>query len=248
MTTSGKTKKYPRNVLAQAEKQLAGFTGVDDLLKMLDVPASPAFTFRNLDIFFEDVEHFTFGDLHLLLETISNEMPSLKNYGSKIYANFNVVGVFADLLSHADFGREKEADICMTFLKGTGHFKGFQAKLRSLRNKLLDEKPNTKIDYMYRCACNYKSHEEIVVPGHLALGDIHEDLIDYTHFIAHQIGLSAPQDELHMDPQYDHVLCEMLDIEFTDDEPTTEVTAKELTRKFNKVKWDFEEAVGRYGL
>lgn len=247
MTSSTKPKKYPTKIVEQAEHQLAGNTDVETLLDLVDKPTA-LHSFRNLEIYFKDREKFTISDLHLLLETLTHEMPAAKDYGREIRMNFSVSGVLSTLMSNLRFPHDVEARICKEFLRGMHCLEGFQTRMKELTCNFLDDHPNTELHYMYRCACNYKTHEEIVVNGHLALADIMDKLEDYNKFIAHQVGLSAPQDDLSMNLEYDHVWCELVGIEYTQTTAERGNTAAKLVKSFKKARWDVEEAVQRYGL
>lgn len=247
MTSNAKPRTYQKKIVDQASHQLAGITDVEDLLRVMDQNIED-YSFKNLEIFFKDQEVFNFNDLHLLVETIVNEMPSSPNFGKEVRLKFCLRGIFEVLMNQLRFDPEKEAKICKTFLRGMRKLRGFKSQMKEITYRFLDENPNTEIHYMYRCAANYKSHEEIVVAGHLTLSDIQDELYDHNHFIAHQVGLVAPQDNLNMNPELDHCLCELVGIRFTKSHPTEGMTAKQLVQKFRRVEWDFSEATKRYGL
>lgn len=48
---------------------------------------------------------------------------------------------------------------------------------------------NTKVDYMYRDASNYKFHGEFIVKGKLRNSQIIEFLHDHEFFVPHEIGI-----------------------------------------------------------
>ena len=87
---------------------------------------------------------------------------------------------------------------------------------------------NTKIEYMYRDASNYKFHGEFVVKSKLRAKDIKSYLHDEEFFIPHKIGL----DHLLNLPinQDDHYLHTFESFEKTDDINCI-CSAKELIQK-----------------
>lgn len=251
MTTNLKTRKYSKNVIRQAEWQMAGLTSFEDLLKVSDHP-SGTFSFRNLEIYLHETDvPLTFNDYHLLVEMVVNVMPSNGNadFDRPMPMFSTICDAFHEMMNHSRINKIDQAEICKRFLKSIKHYRAFEQKWGKLVQDFLIDKPNTDICYMYRCAANYKDYEEIVVPGHLAVADIKDDLIDNENMIAHQVGLRSPQDHLKMDPELDHCLCELVSVSFTASPPTEgAMTAKELKKRFNNVKWDFAEATERFKL
>jgi hypothetical protein len=247
MTSSTQAKYNPR-LIEQAQWQMVECTAAEDLLDVLGTNPGQ-YTFRNLEIFFAEMPFFTFSDLHLMLEILNHEFVSHADFDKKITGwGFHHSNVLTLLLENCKFSPAAEADICKQFLQGTNHFKGFAKVMKDKAKEFLDEHPNTKFEYMYRCASNYKTHEEVIFPGHLNLMDIKGNFHDHMYFIADEIGLEAPQLSLPMDPELDHCLCEFTDISFTHHAPTTARTAAQFTDEFNTAVWDFAAAIERYGL
>jgi len=250
MSTGTKPKKYSRSVIQQAQWQMAGVTDIDDLLEVIDHPCG-IYSFRNLEIYLKEEEvPLTFNDYHLLVETIVNEMPvkGTVDFDKPMPAFDTIRGVFGVMLDNCRFKKAAQAEICKQFLRTIGRFRDYSQKWKNMVQAFLDDRPNTELVYMYRCAANYKDFEEIVVSGHLALADFKDNLIDHNHMIAHQVGLASPQEHLHMDKELDHCLCELVSIEFTKAQPTSDMAAQRLKKSFNKVTWDFTEATERFGL
>ena len=247
MTSSAQTKYSPR-LIEQAQWQMVDCIDAEALLEVLGTKQGQ-FTFRNLEIYFAEQEFFTFNDLHLMLEILTHEFVSHADFDKKIQGRgFHHSNVLALLLENCKFSSAVEADICKQFLQGTDHFKGFAKVMKDKTKEFLDSKPNTKFEYMYRCAGNYKSPEEVIFPGRLKLLDIKDNFYDHRYFIADEVGLEAPQLSLPMDAELDHCLCEFTGISFTHHTPTTDRTAAQFMDEFNTAVWDFAAATERYGL
>lgn len=104
---------------------------------------------------------------------------------------------------------------------------------------------NTKIEYMYRDASNYKDWYEVVVKGKITTDQfdaIHDCLDAGTHFIAGQIGLPADGFRGYDVNEDDHPWYEMGGISLTEEEPTQDLTIDEVVRRFKEAKdnWDEE--------
>ena len=108
---------------------------------------------------------------------------------------------------------------------------------------------NTKIDFLYRNADNYKMYNECVVEGTLAEDEVKEiisccDCGEY--FIPSQIGLSGMRFS-RFDPEVDHCWFELDESGFsaTNMKPTENITANELLEAFRKAKgnWNEEKAL-----
>ena len=104
----------------------------------------------------------------------------------------------------------------------------------------IEEKANTKIEYLYRDAENYKKWEDVVVRGHFSMNDISEFLHEHEYFIPSVVGLRDLQEEpFH---HYDHVWHEIWKIYPTDDRPTTGIRSEQLIQSFrdaSKSDWNF---------
>ena len=97
------------------------------------------------------------------------------------------------------------------------------------------EKPNTRIDYLYRDADNYKMPNSVVVKGLLSEDQkkiIMSSLQDGEFFIPSQVGLPETRVDEFWDRESDHVFFELDEDSFTetDEEPTVAVTAENLVK------------------
>lgn len=103
---------------------------------------------------------------------------------------------------------------------------------------------NTRVEYLYRDACNYKAWQEVIFAGEITEEDkqkIANSLEDETYFIPEQVHLP-----LYMPwpvTEDDHCFCELypdLAFELTDKEPTHEGrTIHDLAQDFADQKyWD----------
>ena len=94
---------------------------------------------------------------------------------------------------------------------------------------------NTKIFYLYRDADNYKVHNEVIVKGKLDHNDIVyicSTLSEGEYFIPSQVGLPEKRFEEWTDS--DHCWFELDEdcFEWTNDDPTINMTAEELLNNF----------------
>lgn len=103
---------------------------------------------------------------------------------------------------------------------------------------------NTRIEYMYRDASNYKTFMYMIVKGVITdeqIKEIRSSCMDGScEFIPEQIGWPLIRDwEITED---DHCVCEIDKFVETDDEPTDDLTVEDVIRKFNECKdnWDME--------
>lgn len=117
---------------------------------------------------------------------------------------------------------------------------------------------NTKIEYMYRDANNYKAYRTIVLTGVLTASELTEvknkcDWLDGDpKFIASEVGLPSPQhdmDKYGFPTEADHVWCELLTLELASEPATKDVTltAGQLRAAFAKAKWDETAAMKELG-
>lgn len=107
---------------------------------------------------------------------------------------------------------------------------------------------NTKIEYLYRDASNYKQWNEAVLAGEFTKDDIDKirDVMDGEFFCPEQVGLPLvrPDDSYTED---DHCWSELDPeggISLTDEAPTVDLTWRQLVENFCKVKetgWRPEE-------
>lgn len=102
---------------------------------------------------------------------------------------------------------------------------------------------NTKINYLYRDADNYKMHNSCVISGQITpeqIASIIDTLDDGEHFIPHMVGLPEQKFDTY-DPQSDHPYFELGPDSFepTMVKATVELTVAELVAAFTaqKGKW-----------
>lgn len=99
---------------------------------------------------------------------------------------------------------------------------------------------NTKIEYLYRDASNYKQWNVAIVSGEFKIEDFETivSVMDCEYFIPEQVGLhlTRPDDDFTED---DHPWAELFpeeNINLTDEEPTEDITWVQLIDNFRKVK------------
>jgi hypothetical protein len=99
---------------------------------------------------------------------------------------------------------------------------------------------NTVLHYQYRDENNYKQGERVVLQGAIAWVDIHPFLDEGEYFIPSQVGLDDLQMRFGGISDADHPWHELRadDLDVTDEEPTTDITADELRQRFATVQWD----------
>lgn len=102
---------------------------------------------------------------------------------------------------------------------------------------------NTRINYLYRDADNYKVHNSCVISGELTqdqIDTIISTLDEGEYFIPHFVGLPEKKFDSY-DPQSDHPFFELSSDSFeaTEAAPTLTLTATELVDAFirQKSKW-----------
>lgn len=105
---------------------------------------------------------------------------------------------------------------------------------------------NTKIEYLYRDACNYKAWQEVILAGEITEDDtqkIASSLEDGTYFIPEQVGL--PLVRPWGITEDDHCYCELEPnsaFTLTEEAPTDDRTIHELAQDFADQKyWDAAE-------
>lgn len=106
---------------------------------------------------------------------------------------------------------------------------------------------NTKIEYLYRDADNYKAYNSCVISGELTQDQIDtlvDCLMDGEYFVPRMVGLPEKKFETYA-PETDHPYFELDENCFTptDAAATVRVTAAELVDSFmkQKGKWHFIE-------
>lgn len=105
---------------------------------------------------------------------------------------------------------------------------------------------NTRISYLYRDACNYKTHNEVVIKGEFEPGEeeeILDCLFEGEYFIPEQVGL--PVTRFGSVTEDDHVWCELEEgfATKTDDPATVDVTAVELYNAFCAADGEWDETL-----
>ncbi len=104
---------------------------------------------------------------------------------------------------------------------------------------------NTRVNYQYRDANNYKRHNEEIISGTITQEQIQQiinTLNDGEYFIPHLVGFT----EIFIGPitEDDHPYFELQkeDFEETEDSPTIDMTAEKLVSEFqkNKDNWEVE--------
>lgn len=108
---------------------------------------------------------------------------------------------------------------------------------------------NTRFSYLYRDACNYKKHHDIVFAGVLEETSVRRFLRDTEFFIPYEIGLPELQDsEFTSD---DHIWHEFVAVESTMDIPTDSRDAEEFLafmERASALEWNEFEAMKRWGI
>ena len=94
---------------------------------------------------------------------------------------------------------------------------------------------NTKFNYLYRDASNYKKQNSVVVSGtdDSAEEKIRKALLDEENFIPRQVGL--PEERFNSVTEDDHCWFELLYIEKTSAPPTIDLTIEQLIEQFNDI-------------
>lgn len=107
--------------------------------------------------------------------------------------------------------------------------------------------PNTRIDYMYRDANNYKQSDHVVMAGALTIEEataIVDGLDEEDGFVPSAVGLDDLQERMVTDweDDADHPFHEIDGISLTGSEPTTDMTAAEFVVRFAEADWEAEGA------
>lgn len=105
-------------------------------------------------------------------------------------------------------------------------------------------KINTKIDYLYRDASNYKSYQNVIISGSLTPTDIDTILAccqDHEYFIPEYLDIPAERN-WGFDPEQDDAFWELDKTSFseTNERPTSNITPEQLVDRFKELKdqWD----------
>lgn len=110
----------------------------------------------------------------------------------------------------------------------------FADKLKEVRNKPVQS--NTRLNYLYRDASNYKTPNSVVLKGVMTdamfeeMQRCCEDC--YSMFIPEQLGLDLLRGWSVTDD--DHPYAELEDYQLVPDKPTTDMTVEELLEKFRE--------------
>jgi hypothetical protein len=113
---------------------------------------------------------------------------------------------------------------------------------------------NTRIEYLYRDAANYKQFASVVLSGEITAEEIAHIagcLDSGEYFIPAQVGLEELQRRMPSfpDPDADHVWHELdvAGITLTEDPPTTDLDVHRFARMFTG-QWEIDAAMKRLGL
>lgn len=130
-------------------------------------------------------------------------------------------------------------------------FLSFADELKNIKDEPVQA--NTRINYLYRDASNYRTCNSVILGGKIADEQFEEMKAccedTYEMFIPEQVGLDLIRDwETTED---DHPYAELCDYEYTPYPPTTDMTIAELLEAFRKAKgnWrpeDYEPVVEHY--
>lgn len=101
---------------------------------------------------------------------------------------------------------------------------------------------NTKINYLYRDADNYKVHNECVIRGEMTdeqemriIGSLDDEL----YFVPNCVGM--PEEKFGSETEADHPWFEWCGTEPTERKPTLDIDAEELTVRFEKAGNGWQE-------
>ena len=103
---------------------------------------------------------------------------------------------------------------------------------------------NTRIEYLYRDADNFKLRTEVVLCGHLSADQIRvilESLQDSFYFIPSQVGL--PENRFSDTTEADYCWFELEEGDFYDtkESPSVEITPAVLTKAFETAAGNWKE-------
>ncbi|WP_461818166.1 hypothetical protein [Faecalimonas sp.] len=104
---------------------------------------------------------------------------------------------------------------------------------------------NTKINYLYRDADNYKQYNEEIIAGTITeeqIQQILETLSDGEHFIPHLVGFTEVFCGPITDSDHPYFELQKTDFEETKEKPTVNLTAEQLVTEFqrNQKNWERE--------
>lgn len=111
---------------------------------------------------------------------------------------------------------------------------------------------NTKIQYMYRDASNYKEHNEVIFAGKVSQKDflyLIELMEKDIGFIASEVGLESLQERMTSFPSSDdHVYHTIDGITLTEEEPTESITIEEFMNLIRNRPDNVVKAMEELGL
>ena len=118
-------------------------------------------------------------------------------------------------------------------------FLEFADKLKEVRDEPIQ--CNTRLNYLYRDASNYKTGNSVVLKGEMT-DDAFEEMRKccedgHELFIPEQLGLDLIRDWIVTED--DHPYAELEDYELVPDRPTCDMTVQELFIRFLKAKDDW---------
>ena len=99
---------------------------------------------------------------------------------------------------------------------------------------------NTKINYLYRDASNYKVYNEAVINGILSVEDIETILecrFDGNWFIPRRVGLPEKRFEEWTEDDTDYFELDEDSFEIVEEEPTVDITPEKLVKLFERQLW-----------
>jgi hypothetical protein len=89
---------------------------------------------------------------------------------------------------------------------------------------------NTRINYLYRDAANYKQFGEVVVAGSMERNQLAPLLKDQEFFIPSKVGMADIQPDMRTED--DHIWHEIISLEQTSENPSLGITADQLLQRF----------------
>ncbi|MBX3177272.1 MAG: hypothetical protein KF886_07930 [Candidatus Hydrogenedentes bacterium] len=98
---------------------------------------------------------------------------------------------------------------------------------------------NTRIEYLYRDAHNYKTFGEAVLRGALSPEEVQPCYHEKTWFLPEEVGLDGLQE--HPTTSADHVWHEIIALQPTPEPPTTPLTAHAFLQRMKaaaNARWD----------
>lgn len=99
---------------------------------------------------------------------------------------------------------------------------------------------NTKMEYLYRDACNYKVWNCVILPGEITDQQIDQILacLEDGSFIPEQVDLPATRFGSYTEDDLPWMELERDGFSLTTEEATESCSIEELAERFRTVKWD----------